>query len=157
MAIPRQEAWQQQKSVSSAETTPAFDGRDKATVEALTNASIIDLMPGQEISNFRISGATDDTVNIYDILFMADGVDHYTRVGTLSAITGTQVSPVTDQEFADQIGITNERWSSSWVEVSADDNYIGEVSIKTNGVKKIAIVPTTIVTGSTVWHRQSTL
>ena len=147
-----QEAFQLIGSVTAAITTPAATARDAASVEALTGL-FIDVMPAQNAIIFRASGATDNSVNIYDILVMAGETDHYNRIVTLSFTTGTQTSPVSGEEFADLITPSNLKWHRPPNNVSASDDYIGEYSLDVLGIKKIAIIPTTIVTGSSFWYR----
>jgi len=148
----KQSGWALRGTVTAGITTPGVTARDAVSVEALSGA-LIDVMPTDVAIILRASGATDDTVNIYDIMIMASESDHYTRAATLSFTTGTQTSPVTGEEFADLITATNEKWHSDPKNVSGSDNYIGEYSIDLYGIKKVKIIPTTIVTSSSIWYR----
>jgi hypothetical protein len=149
----KQEAWQLAATSTSAVTTPSATTRDADAVKALAGAIILDIMPAQNLAMFRFSGVTNDSDNIYDILFMADGEDHYTRVQTLTCTTGTQTSGIASQEFADTIVQSNTFWHKTWSIVSNANNYIAEAAVDVLGIKKIALIPTTIVTGSSVWYR----
>jgi hypothetical protein len=148
----RQESFQLKGTVNAAITTPAATDRDAESVEALAGL-FINVMPGQNALIFRASGATDNSVNIYDILVMAGDTDHYNRIVTLSFTTGTQTSPVTGEEFADLITPSNLKWHRIPNNASAADDYIGEYSLDIYGIKKVAIIPTTIVTSSSIWCR----
>lgn len=148
----KQEAFQSLGTVAAGITTPAATARDASTVEALAGL-FIEVMPAQNAIILRASGATDNSVNIYDILVMAGESDHYNRMVTLSFTTGTQTSPITGEEFADLITPSNLKWHRTPNNASASDDYIGEYSVDVFGIKKIAIIPTTIVTSSTVWYR----
>ena len=148
----KQEAFQYIGKVTAAITTPVPAARSAAEVEALAGL-FIETMPAENAIVMRFSGVTNDSVNVYDIMFMAGEDDHYTRVGTVTATTGTQVSGVEFQEFADTVAVTNEFWHQAFKVVSPGDDYIGEISVDVYGVKKIALIPTTIVTGSSVWYR----
>lgn len=148
----RQEGWQLRGTVTTGITTPAATARDAASVEALAGI-FINVMTGQNAIGLRISGATDNSDNIYDVLFMRGDSDHYNRVMTLTGTTGTQTSPVSGEEFADLIVVSNKKTlQSTLLNASASDDYIGELQLDVFGVKKIAIIPTTIVTSSSVWY-----
>jgi hypothetical protein len=148
----KQSAWQLRGTVTAGITTPGVTARDKASVEALAGI-FIEVFPADNAIILRGSGATADSDNIYDVLFMASGDDHYNLVGTFTFTTGTQTSPVTGEEFADLIAIANEKWHSEMKNASASDNYIGEVAVDMWGCGRIALIPTTIVTSSSIWYR----
>ena len=148
----KQSGWALRGTVTTGITTPAVTVRDASSVEALAGV-FIDVMPTDNAIVFRASGATDNTINIYDVMVMASNADHYTRAATLSFTTGTQTSPVSGEEFADLITASNEKWHGTPKNNSAADDYIGEYSIDVYGIKKIAVIPTTIVTSSSIWFR----
>jgi hypothetical protein len=148
----KQSAWQLRGTVTAGITTPGVTARDKASVEALSGI-FIEVFPADNAIIFRGSGATDGTDNIYDILFMASGDDHYNRIVTLTFTTGTQTSPVSGEEFADLITASNLKWHTVPNNASALDDYIGEYSLDVFGVGRIAVIPTTIVTSSSIWYR----
>jgi hypothetical protein len=151
--VSKQEAWQLRGTVTAGITTPAATARDAASVEALAGI-FIDVMPAQNALGFRFSGATDNSDNIYDVLFMYGETDSYNRVMTLTNTTGLQTSPVSGEEFADLIAVSNKKTLQTEIKnASASDDYIGEIQLDVFGVKKIALIPTTIVTSSSVWYR----
>jgi hypothetical protein len=86
-------------------------------------------------------------------MVMASDTDHYTRAATLSFTTGLQTSPISGEEFSDLITPSNEKWHGTPKNNSAADDYIGEYSVDVFGIKKIKIIPTTIVTSSSIWYR----
>ncbi|GAF81537.1 unnamed protein product, partial [marine sediment metagenome] len=145
-------AWQKRGTVTAGITTPAATARDAASVEALAGI-FIELMPGQNALGLRASGATDNSDNIYDILFMRGDADHYDRAMTLTFTTGTQTSPVSGEEFADLIAVSNKKTLQlTLLNASALDDYIGTIQLDVFGVTKVAIIPTTIVTSSSIWY-----
>jgi hypothetical protein len=148
----RQESWQLRGTVTAGITTPAATARDAASVEALAGI-FIELMPGQNAMGLRASGATDNSANIYDVLFMRGENDHYDRAMTLTFTTGTQTSPVADEEFADLITVSNKKTLQSvLLNASASDDYIGTIQLDVFGATKVALIPTTIVTSSSIWY-----
>jgi hypothetical protein len=148
----KQSAWQLRGTVTAGITTPGVTVRDKASVEALAGI-FIEVFPADNAIIIRGSGATNNFDNVYDMLFMADGDDHYNRIATLTLKTGLQTSPKPGEEFADLITITNEKWHVEIKNASAEDDYIGEIMVDGLGIGKIAIIPTTIVTSSSIWYR----
>jgi hypothetical protein len=148
----KQSAWQLRGTVTAGITTPGVTARDKASVEALAGI-FIEVFPADNAIIIRGSGATDNSDNIYDVLFMASGDDHYNRVATLTFTTGTQTSPVSGEEFSDLITVADEKWHSEMKNASAADDYIGELAVDMWGCGRIALIPTTIVTSSSIWYR----
>jgi hypothetical protein len=128
---------------TAAGTTPAVGARDIASVVDSTSVQVIEVPFNANAIIMRFTGATADAINVYDVLAARKGTDHYTRIGTLTVTTGTQVSSVASQEFADQIAISNERWPATWKFASAADDYIGEAEVDFRGYSQMALVCTT--------------
>jgi len=125
-----------QGAITSAETALADDERDDASVEAFADAKkAIVLPPNGSVSiEFRIrTDGSDGDSNVLE-LYAACGVDHYTRLVTLTCIQGTQ--NWSGGHFNDEITESNLAWPSSSREViqpTTPDNHIAKYIINANG------------------------
>lgn len=143
--------WQQKgilETVQAALTT----NKSAATVNALTATGII-VVPSDDGSvalDVRFRGtATALDSNTLVLYGMRNDDDHYTRMGTLTLTTGTQIYS-TGVLFVDTITIANEKWVDEIVVVSDADNGIAHISFNTHGFSHFLFIATTLNSTSVI-------
>lgn len=127
--------WIAAGSITSETSALAVTGRDVATVDALAVAKTVKLsppLPGPYamLLRFRADGNADlDSVLE---MYSARGIDHYSRVATLTILTGTQVANTSTIHFIDDITAANEDLIYDAVEnIATGDNHIASYYVRT--------------------------
>lgn len=93
---------------------------------------------------FRADGAEDDAYEIQ--LYVAAGVDHYTKHADLTCTQGTQDSD--SEHFIDTITKTNEDWLTTPTIVRSEANQIARYVMNTHGYSKFLFVCTDLQTAT---------
>lgn len=126
------------------EASLAVTGRDVATVDALAAAKTVKLsppLPGAYamLLRFRADGNAD--IDSVLELYAARGGDHYSRVATLTILTGTQDTDTSTIHFIDEISPTNEDLIFAGVEnIGTGDNHIASYYCRTLANDKFVVV-----------------
>lgn len=135
---------------TAASVTLGVTARGVADVSESTSIQVFDVPANYNAIKLQFTGTADTDINVYDIFFATGDDGNYTRVGTVTATVGTQTSPVTGEEYASQVVMSNTRWGSDFKATSADDDYIGEVKVDLENADKVAIQCTTLGSNGSV-------
>ena len=135
---------------TAASTTLGVTARAVADVSDSTSVQTYDVPAKTNAIKLQFTGTADTDVNIYDIFFATGDTGHYTRAATVTATVGTQTSPISGEEFASQVAVSNERWGSAFNATSADDDYIGEVKVDLENTDRVAVQCTTLGSNGSV-------
>ena len=127
----------------------AVTARDETSVDALADANKVIYEVGEGVPalefRFRTDGSDgDDTVlEVYAKPKTGgsnESPEHYTRIGTLTMIQGTQDS--NSEHFIDEITVSNAEWPSGPTAITTT-NEIGRVLCNTYGYEKLVFVAST--------------
>ena len=129
--------WIAAGSITSQTSALAVTGRDVATVGALAATKTVKLSPLDPgpyamLLRFRADGAAD--IDSVLEMYAARGDDHYSRVATLTILTGTQDTDTSTIHFIDEVTATNEDLIHDGEEnIAAGDNHIASYYVRTLG------------------------
>ncbi len=129
--------WTAAGSITSETAALAVTGRDVATVDALAATKTVKLSPLDPgpyamLLRFRADGNAD--IDSVLEMYAARGDDHYSRVATLTILTGTQDTDTSTIHFIDEISPTNEDLIFAAVEnIATGDNHVASYYCRTLG------------------------
>jgi len=136
--------WHVAGSITSETAALAVTGRDVTTVDALAAAKTVKLsppLPGPYamLLRFRADGNAD--VDSVLEMYAARGADdHYSRVATLTILTGTQDTDTSTIHFIDEISPTNEDLIYAAAEnIGTGDNHIASYYCRVLGNDRFVI------------------
>lgn len=166
--------WESLGSLTTEITTPAVDGRDDTTIQALIDAgSVLELEvpnavytgnaaisePNGAVSYelALVSTGNEDDDYVLDILAAAGSLvagvvtpGHYTRRATITGTQGQQEFVAGTSYFHDSVVGSNEAWLTDPTDVpgTARANYIGSYLFNVHGYISFVFVPITIPRGT---------
>jgi hypothetical protein len=135
--------WLNRGNISVAGSALTTD-KSAATVHALTATTFIRIKvdDGTVALDLRWRGGSDGDSNVQNLYAMRGDGDHYTRIATLTFVTGTQTDGT--YLFVDTITITNEKWADAIEVISDAANGIAHISLNTHGYKNFVLLGTTV-------------
>ena len=117
------------------------------TVHALTSTTFlrIKISDGQIALNLRWRGGADADSNVQVLYAMRGDNDNYTRIATLTLITGTQDDKAGGggKLFVDTITIANEKWIDTIEVINDANNGIAYITLNAHGHKNFLLLSTT--------------
>jgi len=133
-------------AASDEPTTPNQANRTFALMAAVSKVQVFTIPASWNAIILRNNSTTDGDTTVYDMFLMRGTSDHYSRVCTLTWMTGTQTSGTSGSEFADTLVVSNNTntFHNAGIVVSPTGNYIAEYSLDVAGCTSVAFVPTTI-------------
>ena len=134
----RQYDWTQIGNLSTEQTALGVDGRDNASVAALTATGRAIWTPDDgtaaAVLRFRVNGSENNTFQV--LVYGAKGADYYTLIADLTLIQGTQ--DWSSGHFVDSISVA-EQWCPG-LRVSSKANEIGMLYINTAGFDRFVFI-----------------
>jgi len=135
--------WREEGSISTAGSLLTTD-KSAATVHALTATTFVRLQipQGTIAFNIRWRGGSDGDSNVHTLYAMRGNSDHYTRIATLTLLTGTQTDGT--YLFVDTVTKTNEKWTDAIEVVSDAANGIAHITLNTHGYTDFVLLGTVV-------------
>lgn len=127
------------------ESSLAVTARDVTTVDALATAKTVKLAPPVPgpyamLLRFRATGNAD-VDSVLEVYAARSSDDHYSRVATLTILTGTQDTDTSTIHFIDEISPTNEDLVYDGEEnIATGDNHIASYYCRVLGNDRFIIV-----------------
>ena len=127
------------------ESSLAVTARDVATVDALAAAKTVKLsppLPGAYamLLRFRADGSADVDSDV-ELYAARNAGDHYSRVATLTLLTGTQDTDTSTIHFVDEITPADEDLIYAGVEnIGTGDNHIASYYCRTLGNDRFVLI-----------------
>ncbi len=142
-----QQPWFNMATLETVVAAPAVGARSAAAIEALANISIWEPDQGLPSVRFRfrttIANNSDGVFDMMTVRQNADAQDYYNRAATITVTAGQQVAN-SGYTFGDTVVVSNVGTNQEIKAVSPTGDYIGELLMNLEGVKKIAFIGTAL-------------